>query len=617
MAASQELEGDHSLELHSNQGGPPLSTVRSRFHFKKKSTSLQFDGLFPKQRNVQKALGASGVLTALLASLALIYMMLTCLRHVSGAGEVSGHRLRFLASGSPPDDDREPCLASLAEEEQEQEQEQEQGEEEEGAGAQEGAAAAPTPTVARQPSWRNLPPVIEQELRETLVLLEEPLVIMRRLLPLLSPAHTMSTTWVLGRLLCLEMSAFALAPTSLEPLKTQVARAYCSFIQEVLTTADVVRQANVRMWAVELRVLQVMIWNLKATPKAPQRLAATTYISFIVIQRQLCRLQYCMILQLLERVEAIKLVDPTFESDDIVFFNLQPLNELYRTRLTQIVHRATSRFWLSFQQTKMYPSYFFDAETEKMAREAHLGTVRAQRKAIVSAVWNHTRPAGSQLTPSTLAFSQELSDILFQQQELQQQQQELQQQQQQQEFQQQQQTSGVAGLRLTQLSADAEPFQMPHVQALESEQLQTGFYEHHYPSSSSYRLTQQDIGLSAATPEPLTSESLFSWMYAGDVPFPVAESSGQSLPRSRFAPSSASPDDASTSSASAGGQPLSVSVASEATAAAERTEQQFASDRGAVRADLDEDEEAEELLQLIQQTVNMGLFSEDQETGNE
>ncbi|KAL8445008.1 hypothetical protein Emag_005242 [Eimeria magna] len=598
MAA--KFEGEHSLELPSGPSGPLLSTAsRSLPHPKKRSATPQYVALFSKQRHAkQKALAASGVLAVILASLALVYLTLMCLRHMSGAHEVNGHRLRFLASSSPPDDS-ESCLASLAEGE-----EQEQGEEG-GAAVQEGASEAPTPEVVTGHNWRGLPPAVEEQVRDSLALLAEPLIIMRRLLPVLRPTHAMSLTWVLGRMVCLELSAFALAPASLELLKAEIARAYAEFIEELLTTGDFARQAEARVWENELRIVQVMVTRLAWSPRAPQRLAPGTYISFMIIQRQLCRLQYSMVLQLLERVEALKAADSSLESDDHVFFQMQPLNELYRSRLLQILHRASSRFWIAYQQTKVFPSYFFDAEIEKSAREAQLGTIRAQREALVSAVLKYAKPEGPPFASSAVSHSLHSPEIPFQPQE---------------HHQQQEQTSGDTGLPLPQLSEEAESFQTQHAYHPEGEQLQTSLYQHYSPSAFS-QLAQQDVGAPAATPVPLSSESHFSWMYEVEAPSLMVESSRHLLPQSQYASSSAPPDDAaapavSAAAASVGQQP-SVGAVPAAIEAAESTEQPLTTDTEGASTDLGEDMDAVELLQLIEQTVGLGLSSEEQETGDE
>ncbi|KAL8427244.1 hypothetical protein ACSSS7_007805 [Eimeria intestinalis] len=640
MAAPQNLGGEHSLQLPSVHRAPLVSAAGSRPHLSRRSASLHLDSLLPKQRRAQKAAAASGVLAVILASLAVVYLMLICMRQVSGAARAmrESHRLRLLA-GSSPDDDRESCLAStLAEVEEE-----EQGEEEEGAGDQAGALAPADAQAASPANWRHVPPEVESQIIEALEMLAEPLVVLRRLLPVLRPSHAMSVSWVVGRLLCLELSAFALAPHSLEPLKTEVAHAYVKFVNELLTTtSDFARQAELQFWQAELTVTQVMIGKIAGPPSVPQRLAPDTYTSFMIVQQQLCRLQYCLILQVLETAEALKVADPSPASDDRVFFQLHALNELYQTRLSQVLSRATSRFWISHHQATTFPNYFFDPHIEQAARQAQQGTVRAQRRALVAAAEKYYQFSGFQL-----ARSQASALGSSEQQEL---------------HEQQQQMSEEAGLHGPQLSGDTETVKTQSFEAAQGEQLQTSVYQH-YSASAFLGLTEQGTGVPAATPVPSSSssekhiswmyqrevpflqagssrsraaqswfaappappddgtvpESQFSWIYEAEMTFSEVGSSQSRLARGWFASTAPSPDDATASPASAaakaGGQAPSASGVSEGSKAAGRTEQQLTTDSGgAAGADLGEEAE---LLGLIEDTLSIGSFSEDQQIGDD
>ncbi|KAL8273967.1 hypothetical protein Esti_002146 [Eimeria stiedai] len=621
MAASQEPEGEHSLELPVGHRGPLVSASRSRPHLNKRSAIFHFDTLFPGQWHAQEAVAASGVLAVIIASLALLYLMVTCVRHVSGPREVTGQRLRYLARKFPHDED-ESCLESLLAEGEEQEQGEDGG-----AGAQEGVTAAVSPHVVEQGSWRHLPLISEEKLKEALELLREPLVIVRRLLPVLKPEHTMSLTWVLGRLLCLELSALAIVPYSSEHLRAQVAQEYVAFIEELLTTGDFEREEEANNWEFHLRVVQVMIKRLAESSRPTEKLTRALYISFIVTQRNLCRLHYCLILQLLESVEAFKTEHPSKDPEDLVSFILHPLNELYRTRLLQILHRVTSRFWLSFHQVRRFPSYFFDEQAEEVARMTQAPSeVPSQQQGLFYQQQQQTSGDTVVLPPQLLddvaAFQTQpfethegepLETSLYQHYSSPSQQQQL--------NQQQQQTSGDTTLPPPQLMGDTETFQSQTVVEYEGEQRETSLHQYSF-SSASPGLTQRDTDFRAPTPVPLfpSSENQFSWMYGLEMPLPDSNSSRRGLPREWYASSPASPDAANAPPASAEAaaveQPSSVSGVFGTSEQTESTGDQPARAREEADADAGEDSDAVELLQLIERTVRLGLFPEDQETGN-
>ncbi|KAL8432784.1 hypothetical protein ACSSS7_004344 [Eimeria intestinalis] len=387
----------------------------------------------PQQRGVTTSSG----LAALVASLMVVYLIITCARTLSSAG-VTGVRLRYLASGSR-DGEEDACLPWLS---QEEEEGVHSGVSEGGmaaaaaaAAAAEGgtaaaaaaaaaippspagaaaaaAAAAPLVPLSDDGSTRYLPPLLEERIEATLRLLKEPIFFLQRLIRINAPKANLAICRTLCRLVALELSAFALVPARLQALRTSVAEAYADLLQQVLTTGHTQKKAKDLGWDTYLLTLQSLLRKLGETPVPTERLLPLKYLSMMYTQQQASHWQYSAIIKILRQMTQVKENDPFEGAQNDIYILHQGLHELYRVRQSQILSRLSWSYWLNHQQIQNFPWFLFSKKCKDEARKVRTGELPVLIAALTDGLRKHGIDPPSHLAPlygpSEEAVQQEL-----------------------------------------------------------------------------------------------------------------------------------------------------------------------------------------------------------------
>ncbi|KAL8448116.1 hypothetical protein Emed_003986 [Eimeria media] len=386
MAAPWRLEGGLSF--------PVGRTIEAQ---QAKATGNQIsEGISVRQHDLllrhrlhhaHRALAGTSVLALVLVSLALTYLMVTCMRHLSKAFAISSQHPRHLASNFP-DEDEEACQAPLGDEEEETEAGNADESGPDGAAAAPGeqlSAHGPAPAVQAGQTRRVLAPQIQERVGRTLLLLEQPVAALTPLIPNLRPDHCLGTVRTLCRIAVLELSAFATVPARLQPLRQRVAQAYMDLIERVLTTEPTAGEAVRHDWSTSLRLMQFLLQKIAQTPLETEKLPVKRYAEMMANQRRTCHWMLTQVLHVLQAIKDIKTQDSSARSHEAVFQRRLTLNALFIARRRQILRSVTLRYWLEFHHRSFSIHLVYDSESFKQAVQSPLDTLPDKLKKITRA----------------------------------------------------------------------------------------------------------------------------------------------------------------------------------------------------------------------------------------
>ncbi|KAL8440841.1 hypothetical protein Emed_007644 [Eimeria media] len=342
--------------------------------------------------HAHRALAGTSVLALVLVALALTYLMVTCMRHLSKGFKFSNQQSRHLASNYPDEDDG-ACQGPPGDEEQEQ-----------GAGAREGAGVAPEGAAAAAPpgelgappgpapavpagqTRRILPPQIQARVGRTLMLLEQPVEALTLLIPILRPDLCLAIVRTLCRLAVLELSGFATIPACLQPLRQRVAQAYVNLIEGVLKRDQTAAEAVKRDWGENLRSMQMLLRRIALTPLETEKLPMQRYRKTMENHQRASHWVLSQVLKILETIKDIKEQYTTSKGDEAVFQQRDVLMSLFEARRFQILRFVTLRYWLLHQHKHFDSTLIYGGIVLNQARHAPLDSLGDRLNAIYAAV---------------------------------------------------------------------------------------------------------------------------------------------------------------------------------------------------------------------------------------
>ncbi|KAL8427241.1 hypothetical protein ACSSS7_007802 [Eimeria intestinalis] len=351
--------------------------------------SVGVDDLLSTHRHAHKTLTATGALALVLAALALTYLLVNCMRHLSKGLTLSGQQSRVLASNYPYDSE-DACRAPAGDAEQETEPAYTEGPEPEGAGVaplpEDLGAHGPAPAALAGETRRVLSGPIQSRVGRTLLLMEQPAALLTPLIPLLRADHCLALVRNLCRVAALELSAFATIPPCLQPLRARVAQVYSDLIERVLTTEPTAGEAVRRGWKRQLFSLHLLLERLAHVPAETESLSPANYRMTMENQQRACHWVYSQILNVLQTIKQIKTQDPTPDSNEAVYHQRQILVSLFVARRHQILRCVTLRYWLAYHHPQFEEHLVYNGEILKQARKAPFDLLGDKLNAIYAAV---------------------------------------------------------------------------------------------------------------------------------------------------------------------------------------------------------------------------------------
>ncbi|KAL8448123.1 hypothetical protein Emed_003993 [Eimeria media] len=332
-------------------------------------------------------------ITVLLAGLALTYLLLTCMRHLSKNVSLSSHQVRLLASKFPnEDEDGDRCPAPFGGDGDESATSTAQGdtglaELAEALGAAQledtGAPALPDPPVQ---SRRRLPPVTQTFVEKTLLLLRQPAAVVTPILEHMKPDQCLSMVRTLCSSAAVELSAFATVPSSLQPLRQQAAAAYAALIDQVLSIGATADEAQRMGWRGDMLVIQRLLHRLADTPPESEKLPTQFYTTIMKCQQRVSHWMFSQVLHVLHTVADVVTSGYTAGSDEVTSQQLQVLSALCRVRLHQTLNSPTTRHWIQRQQLRLRTNVVYTPSDMMAAVSQNPGTTKDRIEAVTNAV---------------------------------------------------------------------------------------------------------------------------------------------------------------------------------------------------------------------------------------
>ncbi|KAL8445013.1 hypothetical protein Emag_005247 [Eimeria magna] len=356
-------------------------------------TALWKNGTHQQPR---RALGDVGsALAFLVAALALTYLLINCMRHLSKNVRLSSHQVRLLASNFPSEgEDGYRCPAPSGNEGQQSSTSIAEGDTGLAEPAEAAAAAQlqemgdPAPPLADPPvqTRRHLPHATRILVEKTLLLLKQPAAVVSPILPLMKPEHCLSLIKTLCRIVAAELSAFSTVPPSLQPLRRQAAAAYIDLIDLALSTGATAYVAHHMGWLRDMWIMQRLLQRLAETPPETESTPMQYYLTIMECQQ---RVSYWMISQVLHATHSVArsvTAGYTVDSKKATFRQLQVLSALCVTRLHQIINSGATRYWIQRQQRLLKTTLVYSARDLSNAISQNPGTTSDRLNAITTAV---------------------------------------------------------------------------------------------------------------------------------------------------------------------------------------------------------------------------------------
>ncbi|KAL8439793.1 hypothetical protein Efla_006707 [Eimeria flavescens] len=439
------------------------------------------------------------VLAALVVSLSVVYLLLTCMRHLFSSFKLNGPQQRLLASNFPSEEAEGCSLPEGGGEETDPpESEEEEGavggapgapaaeQEVEGAAGGGRAAAAggggeeelegASGGAAPHRAFRVLPAELHAAAEEALQLIEQTVATFRDVMRYLTPVHALANAMTLGRIIAFEASAFATLPAALQPARARAVQACVDVIDELLSNERTASQANERNWRPYLLTVRTLLERVAAAPPTTGKVSPYIYRKVHSKNIQLSSWALGNAMQAFNYMGQISRPRRTPTSNNEVFAQIQMLNALQQARRDQILKHALLRFWIDLQQSKVSSGFAYNKITLQRATTAKLGTLEDQMDQINQIVLAHNGQLAALPAPvqRVRQYQQQQQQQYLQQQQLQQQQEHLQQQQLQQQQHQLQQLQQLQLLLLHQRQQQQERLllQQHQLQLLQEHQLQ-------------------------------------------------------------------------------------------------------------------------------------------------
>ncbi|KAL8438933.1 hypothetical protein Efla_006681 [Eimeria flavescens] len=363
------------------------------------------------------------VLAALVVSLAVAYVLLTCMRQLFSSFKLNGRQQRLLASNFPSDGAESCSLPEGGGEEANPPASEEEGagsevygapaaeqEEEEAAGG--GAAAAAGDggggrgggeeeeeeeelegAVGGAPPHRPnrvLPPELLAAAEEALQMMEQAVAAFRGVMRVISPLHALASARALGRFLLFEASAFSTLPPTLQPARARAVQAFADLINELVNTGPTAFHARERSWAAYLLTLRTLLERVAVANPCSEKVSLHTYVNLSKDNIQLSSWAFANVIQSLNFMQQVSRPHRTFISNDLVYSRIQMLNALQTVRRAQVLNHSLLRFCIETQQSKIWSGFAFDKTMLQRAKSANLGTVEDQMQQITHTVLANT-----------------------------------------------------------------------------------------------------------------------------------------------------------------------------------------------------------------------------------
>ncbi|KAL8448124.1 hypothetical protein Emed_003994 [Eimeria media] len=392
MTSARKLQGALQLSVSRSVSTP---SVKAKTDSNTEGGSIGSSDPFSRHEHTRRALKGNSAVAVVLATLALTYLLVTCMLHLSKSLSISSHHVRLLASKFPDEDeDGDTCPAPPGDDEEEAFASSTlEGE----AGLAELAGAlgaaqldqmgTPAPADPLVQSRRRLPAVTQALVEKTLRLLRQPAAVVTPILELMRPDQCLSLVRTLCSIAAVELSAFSTVPPPLQPIRQQAAATYVALINQVLSIGATAREVQVIGWRSDMRAMQRLLLRLADIPPENEKLP-TQYYSMIMECQQ--RVSHWMITQVLHVVHNIaRSVTPGYTPDphEANFHQLQVLSALNVARLHQILNSATTRYWLQRHHSKLSVTVVYSPRDLSEAISQNPGSTGNRLNAITNAVF--------------------------------------------------------------------------------------------------------------------------------------------------------------------------------------------------------------------------------------
>ncbi|KAL8273968.1 hypothetical protein Esti_002147 [Eimeria stiedai] len=366
------------------------------------SSSVGSNCLLFKHPHGHRALAGTSALTLVLAALALTYMLVTCVRHLSKSFTFSSQQSRLLASNFPHED-KEACPASSGDGEQEIGSDDTEGLEGAAAPAVSVAgdlgAPGPAPAAPAGQTCRRLPREIRIVVGRTLLLLQQPVAVLTPLVPILRPDHCLTIVRSVCSVAALEMSAFSTVPPCLQPLRQQAAHAYIGLIERVLVEEPTAGLAVSKGWDRHLRLVQMLLQKLAQIPPETEQISRARYLVMMTEQQQICHWTLSQMLHVLQTIKEIKTQCPTSFSDEAVFDLKGILTSLFMARRRQVLQSVSLRYWLETHHRQVRGTVMYSQDVFDKARHIPSAPLSERLRRITAAVINAGGQPVTQFAP--------------------------------------------------------------------------------------------------------------------------------------------------------------------------------------------------------------------------
>ncbi|KAL8427242.1 hypothetical protein ACSSS7_007803 [Eimeria intestinalis] len=386
MATAWILEDGSQLSIARTNEAPQ---GKANGNLKGGASSVGLNELLFGHRHAHKTLAGTSILALVLAALALTYLLVTCMRHLSKGLTLSSQQPRVLASNFPSEDE-DVCHEPEGDAKQETEPADTEGSEPKGAGAVplpgDLRAHGPATGAPAGRTRRVLSASVQTRVGRTLRLLERPATLLTPLIPLLRPDHCLGTVRTLCKIVALELSAFSTIPACLQPLRQQVAQVYSNLIEQVLRTEPIAAEAARLGWDVALRALRELLQRLAQVPPETERLPGRYYSTIVQNQRRVCHWMFSQVLNVLQVISFIKTQDPSPKSNEAVFMQRGVLHSLFLARRQQILRSVTLTHWLERQQRDLGVFFVYGSADLDYARHSPEDTLNDRLHEIKFAV---------------------------------------------------------------------------------------------------------------------------------------------------------------------------------------------------------------------------------------
>ncbi|KAL8455698.1 hypothetical protein Emag_000520 [Eimeria magna] len=353
---AEDAAAEHSRALKGLSLATQATTNLEGGAFAVKESSLaQRPRRVPKHRCLQ------ALTVAIVASLAAVYMVLSCFRHISQLNSV-GPQVRAVAEGGF---EETACLGGP--EEEPLEGAAGGAEETEGgaaggddqhipAGAEGGIAEGESSEAeaggTRAGGWgrRKMSSDWVARVCRYLLKLKDLANDYAAILPSLGPAHAIEVAQYVASWGSVEVGAFATAPEETQSARAQAGSAFVMLIENILSDKRLAPEVHRRRCRGHLEALQRLILSLTGVPPLKERVSRSTYRGSITGQWTLGTYSAAHVESLLELLQPEN--NPGGVPPELVQRSVAILQALYRARMHGLLGRHWVAFWFSECQAR-------------------------------------------------------------------------------------------------------------------------------------------------------------------------------------------------------------------------------------------------------------------------